>query len=187
MSSELDRFLDIDASFAAAAGSKLSATNLSLKRPVSSSTRRATIRSSKSALTSAPVMDGSPTPAIARMLRCLSNRAFSAWIGRSATAAPDTSTEHTRHTSNATSKVRAVDSFLLDMACQPPLDVGLDDKVIDQRRTQVGKQDCQHHSLRESRVYDSNQHYHDANQRTEDPFTQIGHRSGDRVSRHEDK
>ena len=77
---------------------------------------------------------------MAAMLRCLSSRRFWACKGLSDTAAPATKTELTRLTANATQRVRTVDS-LFDIARKPPLDVGRNHEMIDQRRAQVGEQD----------------------------------------------
>src|SRR5690554_7775177 len=103
-------------------------------------------------------MRPSPGPAMAKMLRCLSRRLLACWVGRRATAAPATKIEHTRQTTKATVSVPMVVSFLLDIACQPPLDIGLNYKVVNQWCTEVGKQDGQHHAFRERRVDRSEEH-----------------------------
>src|SRR5690606_3844625 len=163
MSCAPDSTLERCGSLAALSGSKLAASSASLKRPCSRSTTRARMRSANSALTRAADMPASPRPAMARMLRCLSSWRFSAWVGLSATAAPATNTEHTRHTRTATVRVRRVDSLLA--TGEPPLDVGLHHEMIDQRCTEVGEQNRQHHALGESRVDHPDQHYHHADQR----------------------
>ena len=58
--------------------------------------------------------------------------------------------------------------------------------MVDERSKEVGKQNCQHHALRECRVDDTNQDDHQTDQRTEDPLAGIGHGSRHRVSRHKD-
>ncbi len=112
MSCSAGRAWDSSGSLAALSGSKLAASWASLKAPLSRSTTRARMRSANSAFTSLADMPASPRPAMARMLRCLSSWRFSAWVGLSATAAPATNTEQTRHTSTATVRVRTVDSLL---------------------------------------------------------------------------
>src|SRR3990167_111542 len=101
-------------------------------------------------------------------------------------AAPATNTEHTRQTNRATTKVRTVDSFCLDIACQPPLDIGLNDKVVDQRCKQVGEQDRQHHAFREGWVDHTDHHHHHADQGTENPLAGIGHGRRHRVGGHKE-
>src|SRR5690606_16852540 len=71
-------------------------------------------------------------------------------------------------------------------ACQPPLDVRLDYKMINQRCAEVGEQDRQHHALGERRVDHADEHHHDTDQDAEYPLAGIGHGGGNRVGGHED-
>src|SRR5690606_10462563 len=154
--------------------------------PVSKSTRRALMRSSNICLTCALERLASPNPAIARILRCLSSKRFSICVGRKATAAPATNTEHTKHTNKATVSVRAVDSLGLDIACQPPLDIGLNNKVVNQWCAQVSKQNSQHHAFWERWVNHADQHHHHTNQCTKNPLTGISHGRRHRIRGHKD-
>src|SRR5690625_980975 len=104
--------------------------------------------------------------------------------GLSRMAAVATTSEHTAHSTKATSRVRPTVSFR-SLTSQPPLDVGLYHKVVDQGGKQVGKQDCQHHALWKRRIDHADQYHHDSNQDTKGPLADIGHGRRYRVRGHE--
>ena len=60
-------------------------------------------------------------------------------MGFSATDIEDTTMEHTRHKSTAMRKVFAKLSLFKLAAGKSPLDVGLHDEVIEQRRKQIAE------------------------------------------------
>src|SRR5690625_405292 len=164
---------------AAPRSSKVSGSTASVKRPVSTSTTRAVIASNCSSIST----PGCNMPPADKMLRFLSWRMLACCMGFSRTAAPDTNTEQTTHSVNATVNVFLMVSLLA--TCEPPLDVCLYHEVVDKRREQVGEQDRQHHAFREGGIDDTDQHDHEAYQDAEEPLAHIGHGGGHRIGRHE--
>src|SRR5690554_5147040 len=116
-------------------------------------------------------------PAADRMLLLRSSSLLATCMGLRITAAADTTTEQTTHSRTVTSIVLRIVSLLADITLHPPLDIGLHNKVVNQRREKVGKQNRQHHAFREGRVGDTDQHYHHTDQGTKHPFAGIGHGS----------
>src|SRR5690625_7175835 len=106
------------------------------------------------------------------MLRLKSSSWLAICAGRRITAAPDTSTEHTRHNNRVTVMVFLTVSLA---TCQPPLNLRLHNTVVNQRCKQVGKQDRQPHSRGKRRIYYSNNAHHNTNQRPKPPFTDVCH------------
>src|SRR5690606_19691810 len=141
--------------------SKLTGSTSSVNFPVRRSTTLETTRSLKTASTFCPSSDN---PAAERTLRLKSSDLLAICVGRNKTAAADTITEHTIHSNKVTMIVFLMDSLLA--TCQPPLNIRLYNKVIDQRGKQVGKQDCQHHTFGEGRVYHTNNNHHKTYKRT---------------------
>src|SRR3989338_5756302 len=102
------------------------------------------------------------------MLRWVSSNLLAAWSGRSNTTEPATNSAETTQSTKATRKTRPIVSFFCAlfcelpcnwseaMACCPPLDIGLHDVIVDDRRAHVAEQDREHHPLRVSRVDDTN-------------------------------
>src|SRR5690606_29566533 len=76
-------------------------------------------------------------------------------------------------------------SLLADTG-SPPLDIGLNYKVVDQRRKQVSEQNRQHHAFRECRVHNADHHHHKADQSTKEPLTFVGHGRRYRIGGHKD-
>src|SRR5690554_1506950 len=151
----------------------------SVYSPVFKSTTRVTTRSLN---TSSTLRVGSSSPTVERMLRLKSSSWLAICAGRKSTAAPDTSTEQTKHNNKVTVMVFLTVSLLA--TCQPPLNIRLDHPVVNQRCKQVGKQNRQHHPLRERRIYHSNDDHHKSYQDAKPPFACIGHGGGDRIGRH---
>src|SRR5210317_2229486 len=104
-------------------------------------------------------------------------------------AALETIIEQTRLRPMATISVLEMlsrsNSFLSDIAFQPPIDVGLHYEVVDYRSKHIGEQDGQHDALREGRVDDAYQPGHEADQQAVYPFACIGLGRADRVGCHE--
>src|SRR5210317_1893482 len=104
-------------------------------------------------------------------------------------AALETIIEQTRLRPMATISVLEMlsrsNSFLSDIAFQPPVYVGLHYEVVDYRCEHIGEQDGEHDPLGECRVYDAYQPGHKADQQPVYPFACIGLGSADRVGCHE--
>src|SRR5690606_9944452 len=143
----------------------------SVKMPCSRSTALASTRSSKTASTLVP---GSNKPAAPRMLRFTSSDLLATCAGRSSTAAADTITEQTIHSSKVTMIVFLKES-LLD-TCQSPLNVRLYYKMVNQRGKQVCKQNRQHHAFRKGRIRHTNNDHHQTDKRTKPKLTRVSHR-----------
>ena len=79
-----------------------------------------------------------------------------------------------------------MESFGLDIAQLPSLDVGTDEEVIDRRRADVTKQDREHHAFRVCRIQDADHQNEETDQEPVNVLTFDGHGSGDGVRRHED-
>ena len=88
---------------------------------------------------------------------------------------PDTRIEQTTHKKKATTRVFETVS-LDDTARAPPVDVASDDTEIDQWRKKVSEQNGEHNALRVSRIYDSDNYGHKADERSVEPLTGIRHR-----------
>jgi hypothetical protein len=69
-------------------------------------------------------------PVTANTFFCESNSLFAVCCGLNCTAAVDTITAHTKHKEMTTISVLLMLSLLLDITCQPPLDIGLRDEEI---------------------------------------------------------
>src|SRR5210317_514372 len=141
---------------------------------------------SNSVLTSAP---GSMMPATSRMICWRYNSSLRCCTGFSTMAALDTMTEHTRLRPIATSSVLEIlsrsNSFLSDIAFQPPIYVGLHYEVVDYRCEHIGEKDGEHDALGECRVYDTYQPGHETDQQPVYPFACVGLGSADGISCHE--
>src|SRR5210317_1506978 len=141
---------------------------------------------SNSVLTSAP---GSMMPATSRMICWRYNSSLRCCTGFSTMAALDTMTEHTRLRPIATSSVLEMlsrsNSFLSDIAFQPPIYVGLHYEVVNYRCEYIGEQDGEHDALRERRIDDAYQPGHEADQQPVYPFARVGLGSADGIRRHE--
>src|SRR5690554_5413925 len=101
------------------------------------------------------------------MLLLRSSSLLATCLGLRITAAADTTTEQMTHSSMVTSRVLPIVSLLADITLHPPLNVRLDNEVVNQRCKQVGKQNGQHHPFRERRVGHTDQHHHHTDQRAE--------------------
>src|SRR5690606_18446845 len=126
-------------------------------------------------------MEASNRPAAARMFLLRSVTTLASWKGFRMTAALEMKMEQTTHRISAILMVPVTESLDAIAQC-PPFDIRAYHHVVNQRRTQIGEQDGQHHALRIGRVGYPDHDDHEADKNAEDPFTGICHRSGDRVS-----
>src|SRR5690606_10240761 len=150
-------------------------TDGSTYSPVSRSTIRGVMRLNFCSISSAATWP---------LMRLAARRIFSftfssllrSWVGFSRTAALATMMEQTKQSARATTTVPKTLSLRKLDTSQPPLDIRLHDQMVNVRSEQVGKQDCEHHALRVCGVNHPNQHDHQTNQDTENPFAGVRHR-----------
>src|SRR6056297_3306464 len=196
MSSSGGMSTDRAGSLAASIMSKSAGSISSVYSPVDRSTMWVSIIP-KRCCTSTP---GSSRPATSSTFFFMFSASLRSCIGCRITAVAETSTEQTSDRLTATMSTFLMLSRLnplraplpasralrsSDTASHPPLDVGLDDEVVDDRREYVAEQDGQHDPFRIGRVDHPDQRGQHADEDGVDPSPGIGLRGTHRVRGHE--
>ena len=125
----------LEGSLAALRMSYVATSSAELNRPVRISTNLGVMVAN--AASKLPSMTS--IPAAANMFIFFSLIALACCLSRNITAAAETMTEQTTHSTKATKTVLETESFKLDMTCNPPLNICFGDIVVNQRGKQIGK------------------------------------------------